>query len=172
MVIGDRQPGAMPAPGRQGKRFARVFVPFMGALGLVGGLALAVSLDGDTIDRGFWTQLLTITGVSALPLVGIAVRAPAYGTAHWRWPATAATIFAFVVVLAVIGTCLHQIATVAPEGQTPKEPDLALLVVACGGAGMVLAAVACGAVADFFGQSMEDEARPTPAATSSAQRQT
>src|SRR4051812_25732788 len=61
-----------------------IFVLFL--LGVAGGFALAESLDGKSLDRGFWGQLLTITGLSALPLVGLAARAPAY-TGEKLWSA-------------------------------------------------------------------------------------
>jgi hypothetical protein len=103
------------------------------------------------IDRQrLWSQLLTIVGLSALPIVVVAMRVPAYATAEWRTISAVAVFAAFVIVLTVVGISIHQIAQVVPQNQASPQPSDAALYVACIGTGLILAAVACGVVIAFF----------------------
>jgi hypothetical protein len=85
--------------------------------GLIGGLGLALTLDGRTVVQAtFWTTLLTVSAVAALPLV-----ATATGLARlWKPARTGNVAFVSLAPLVMLGAaaislveivvCLHQIA--------------------------------------------------------------
>jgi hypothetical protein len=81
------------------------------------------------------------------------MRAPSYATEGWRQISTAAIVLAFFVVLAIVGSCMHELARVVPAGQTPDPPSAVALFTTCIGTGIILAAVACGVVIAFFQES-------------------
>jgi asparagine N-glycosylation enzyme membrane subunit Stt3 len=139
-----------PQPGPHGKWFARVYVPVLALAGGVGGWILADSIDHQSVASDFWSQILTIVGLSALPIVVVAMRVPAYATPRWRAIAAVAVLAAFAIVLVVFAIAMHQVAQVVPEGEPPPQPSDASLYVACIGTGLILAAVACGVVIAFF----------------------
>jgi hypothetical protein len=137
-------------PGPHGRFFATRFVPVMLALGIGGGLVLAGELDGRPLSTDFWKTALTLTGVSVLPLVVLGMRAPGFAATHWREWSTVCVIAGFVVAMLVLGACLYEIGRVVPQGQQPPEPDWLRLRVVCGGAGAIIAGIACLVVTDFF----------------------
>jgi hypothetical protein len=117
--------------------------------GFLGGLVLGLSLGGDeVIQSSYWTQLLTVSGVAALPLVAIAVRLPrASGTTGWEKPARIAVFCAFPLVLAEIVLCLNRVAVTPKDGANPGD----FFPIASGvGVGLILAAVAVGVAADVL----------------------
>ena len=120
------------------------------ALGIGGGLVLAGELDGRPLSTDFWKTALTLTGVSVLPLVVLGMRAPGFAATHWREWSTVCVIAGFVVAMLVLGACLYEIGRVVPQGQQPPEPDWLRLRVVCGGAGAIIAGIACLVVTDFF----------------------
>ncbi len=103
---------------------------------------------------------MTIDGLSALPHVVVAMRAPSYATEGWREVSTAAIVFAFLLVLAIVGVCMHELARVVPAGGSPDPPGVVGLFVTCVGTGVILAAVACGVVIAFFQESGSMEPQP------------
>jgi hypothetical protein len=125
--------------------------------GATGGAALAYSINDQSVASDFWSQILTVVGLSALPIVVVAMRIPAYAAEEWRPIATVAVFAAFVIVLVVFAVSMHQLAQVVPEGEAPPQPSDVSLYVACIGTGLILAAVACSVVISFFEQfgSME-----------------
>ena len=151
---------ARPRIGPHGRFFATRFVPAMLAIGGGAGVILALSLRGEPIASAFWSQAMTIVGLSALPLVVVAMRAPSYATEGWRQLSTAAIVLAFLVVLAIVGACMHELARVVPEGRPPEPPAVGALLVTCVGIGVILAAVACGVVIAFFQESGSMEPLP------------
>jgi hypothetical protein len=122
-------------------------------MGIVGGAALAWSVKDQAIDSDFWKQILTVVGLSALPIVVVAMRVPAYATAKWRRLSAIAVLLAFALVLVVVGISMYEIARVA------SQPGDASLFVACIGTGLILAAVAAGVVVAFFEDSGSMESR-------------
>ena len=136
--------------GAHGRFFATRFVPLMLALGIGGGLFLAGELAGRRVSSDFWKTVLTLAGVSVLPLVVLGMRAPTFATTRWREWSTVGVIAGFVVAMLVAGTCLYEIARVVPEGAQPPVADGLRVRVACGGLGAIIAAIACGVVTDFF----------------------
>ena len=139
-----------PKPGPHGKWFAVFYAPALAMAGAAGGWLLANSVDDQSVASDFWSQILTIVGLSALPIVVVAIRVPAYATPRWRAIATVAVFAAFVIVLIVFAISMHQLAQVVPEGQAPPQPSDASLYGACIGTGLILAAVALGVVIAFF----------------------
>jgi hypothetical protein len=144
-------------PGKNGRIFAFVFVPAMLVLGGVLGFVFAVHTDHQPVSADLWKQLLTIAAITALPLVVIGMRAPAYHSHLWRWITAIAVIVAFLIVMTVIGICLYEIATARPAtapGSTPaaapENVNGTRLRIACAGTGVILAALACGVVLEFF----------------------
>jgi len=136
-------------PGPQAHNFL-FFVGAMLLIGAIGGIVLASSVHGQKLDTGFWSQIITVTGVSALPLVAIAIRAPASALARWRTSSAIAVGVSFVLVLAIVGVCLDEIAPYIGKDAEPSTPSDGHVYFACTGMGVVLAAVASGVVADFF----------------------
>ncbi len=130
-------------------KFLAYFIVVALLVGLVGGIALALSLTGDQVVQGsYWSELLKVVGVAALPLVALAVRFPrTSGKATWSKSARKLVLVAFPIALGTIGLCLNRVA------ETPKDgadaPDL-LLYLSGAGAGLVLAAVAVGVAADVL----------------------
>jgi hypothetical protein len=78
------------------------------------------------------------------------MRPSSYATGGWRQVSTAAIMPAFLVVLAIVGVCTHELARVVPEGWSPEPPAVVGLFVTCIGTGVILAAVACGVVIALF----------------------
>ncbi len=144
-------------PGEPGRTFAHWFAPLMLILGGVLGWLFAYTVDHQPVNSDLWKWLLATSGLTALPLVGVAMRAPAYQSAHWRWDTAIAVIAAFLIVIAVIGICLHEIAAAPPDTASPGAPapkpenvNFWRLHIASAGTGLILAALACGVVLDFF----------------------
>jgi len=164
---------ARPRIGPHGRFFATKFVPVMLAIGVGAGVSLGLSLRGEPVASAFWSQVMTIVGLSALPLVVVAMRAPSYATERWRQVSTAAIVLAFLVVLAIVGVCMHELARVVPDGRAPEPPGVVGLFVTCIGTGVILAAVACGVVIAFFQESGSMEPLPgeRPAVKANAARE-
>jgi hypothetical protein len=120
-------------------------------VGVLFGTLLANSLDQKVLPPGYWDTLMTVTGVSALPLVATAVLV--IRSHHnlntqpvGRWGATLLVggMIAFIVALTVIGVCVYQTVITPDAG---KVPDKLALWVATLGAGLTLGAVAAGVAA-------------------------
>jgi hypothetical protein len=148
-----------PQPGSHGAWFAVIYVPVLAAMGALGGWLLADSVKDQAIASDFWKQILTTVGLSALPIVVVAMRVPAYATAKWRALSAIAVLLAFALVLIVFAISMHEIARVVPEGESPPQPDDASLFAACIGTGLILTAVVTGVVVAFFEEfgSMEPQ---------------
>jgi hypothetical protein len=118
-------------------------------IGLVGGLILGLTLAGDdVIQSTYWTQLLTVSGISALPLIAVAVRLPrASGGTGWERPARISVFLAFPLVVGIIVLCLDRVAVTPKDGANP--PD-AFPIVTGIGIGLILAAIAIGVAADVL----------------------
>jgi hypothetical protein len=135
--------------GPEGRGFA-VYACGLAVVGAGGGLWLASMLHGKELDSDFWKQILTITGVSALPLIAVAIRTPASAFRNWR-TVSALTVFGgFLAVLMIVGICLYEMAPFLADKQHPTVASGGALYAACIGVGLVLAAVAAGVVGDFF----------------------
>lgn len=87
---------------------------------------MASALDGKTLPSSYWDKLLTITGVSALPIVAVAVlvlraqmtdRDSAIGRLGSRILVGATC--ALLVVLAVVMICLYEIVMTPALGRKP-----------------------------------------------------
>jgi hypothetical protein len=74
----------LPVPGPHGRWFGLLCVPALGLVGAIGCWILAASADDQPIASDFWSQILTVVGLSALPIVVVAMRVPAYATPKWR----------------------------------------------------------------------------------------
>jgi hypothetical protein len=59
-------------------------------------------------------------------------------------------VVAFVIVAVTLGICIHEIASYTPSMKAPPDPPIVTLGIACCGCGVILAALACVAVTDFF----------------------
>ena len=130
----------------------RKFLGGVAALALSAGLlgvVLGLSMNGSkTVSASYWAEILKVAGVSALPLVALAVRMPrTSGSAQWTSFATVLVFLAFPIALLVICVCLNRIALGAKDGEDPH--DVYLFVTAIG-AGLVLAAVAVRVAADVL----------------------
>ena len=113
------------------------------------GVVLGISLSGSKAVQGsYWSELLKVAGVSALPLVAIAVRLPrASGNTGWEKPARLLVFVAFPLVVGTIVLCLNRIAVTPKDGVNPAD----WLLIASGAAtGLILAAVAVGVAADVL----------------------
>jgi hypothetical protein len=131
-------------------RFLSGIVPFfVVVVGLVGGIALATNLDQtQVVQQSYWSELLKVAGVSALPLVAVAVRLPrASKKTNWEKPARILVFIAFPVALLTIGICLYEVATTDKNGVDPGD---FLVWVSAIGTGLILAAVAIGVMADVL----------------------
>lgn len=128
------------------------------AVGLAGGVALAASLDGSKVlQSAYWSEVLKVAGLSAVPLVAIAVRLPrASGSTGWERPARVMVFLAFPLVVGTIGICINRLAQMPKDGADPSDT---LLYITSIGLGLTLAAVAVGVTADVL-----DKIDPRPAA--------
>jgi hypothetical protein len=140
-------------------KFLTVMAAVVAVVGLLGGLLLGFSLtgksvldvslsDGTTVMQSYWSELLKVAGVSALPLVAIAVRIPRAGSGTgWQPLARGLVFIAFPVAIGTIAICLNRVGVTPKDGANP--PD-ALLYLTGAGTGLILAAVALGAAADVL----------------------
>ena len=122
--------------------------------GAVAGAILANQLDGRSLTTTYWQQVLTLTGVAALPLVAFFALVPrqwaAKGTVQnpstpfWSMVIPWVLLLAFAAAVAVILLCVYQIAVTPSTGAVPNE---GILFLTATGAGATLGAVATGLVA-------------------------
>jgi MFS-type transporter involved in bile tolerance (Atg22 family) len=129
-----------------------LFAPIALAVGGIAGGILAGALDGKTLTSDYWDKLLTITGVSALPLVAVAVlvirarltERRTNPVAFWGGSILLGGMVAFIVVLVVIMICLYEMVTTPEAGKVAGSLPL---WVATLGAGLTLGAVAASVAA-------------------------
>jgi hypothetical protein len=129
-----------------------LFAPIALAIGGIAGGILAGKLDGKTLTSVYWDKLLTITGVSALPLVAVAVlvirarlnERRTNPVAFWGGSILLGGLIAFMVVLVVIMICLYEMVTTPEAGKVAGGFSL---WVATLGAGLSLGAVAASVAA-------------------------
>jgi hypothetical protein len=94
---------------------------FAMAGGALGGLLLATQLDGGrSVDSGFWTALLAVAAVSALPLVATTTQiarlwAPA-SSVSFTSLAPLLMLGATAVSLVVVILCLYEVAVASGTG--------------------------------------------------------
>jgi len=144
---------------------------FLGVLivGPLAGAVLALNLEDEVLLPAYWSTLLTVQGVSALPLVAIAalvsrtlvvdptqpnpLNPPGPSsqpkTPFWAKSILLLTLLALMAAVAVVMLCLFQIAlTSAPTADAPGEPpNQGVLWVTSIGAAMTICAVAAAVLA-------------------------
>ena len=134
-----------------------VFAFLAMAIGLASSVVLATKLDDrTTITTDYWDKLLTIAGVSSLPVVAMAflvVRAamqqPRSGLGPWGTGIIIGGMVAFAATMVVILICLFQIVVAADAAKdtVPNAPDDWVIWVATVGVGITLSAAAVGVAA-------------------------
>ncbi|HWT92541.1 MAG TPA: hypothetical protein VN238_06065 [Solirubrobacteraceae bacterium] len=136
--------------GPQGRAFATRYLAMLALLGGGAGALLAWSLKDEHIVAEFWKQIITLVGVTTLPIVAVAMRTPGYATERWRLFSAVAVPAVLVLVFAVIGLSLHELAQFVKKDEMPSEPSEFSLFAVCIGAGVVVAGTAAGVVIAFF----------------------
>ena len=102
--------------------------------GLIGGLGLALTLDGKTVVQAtFWTTLLTVSAVAALPLVATATGVARLWTGNVAFRSLAPLVMlgAAAISLVEIVVCLHQIAITDKVGD-PNDLAVYLTTIPAG----------------------------------------
>jgi hypothetical protein len=129
-------------------------------IGVGSSVVLAAKLDDrTTIPTDYWKTVLTIAGVSALPIVAMAVlvvRASMQSLSPlgpWGVAIVIGGMVAFAATMSVILICLFQIVAAADTpvnpmmNSTPAAPDRWVIWVATVGTGITLAGAAVGVAA-------------------------
>lgn len=116
-----------------------------------GGFFLAGTLDGtEKVSSSYWSELLKVVGVSALPLVAVAVRLPRSAAPQgWRRWTGLLVLAALPLTLLIIGVCLNGAARTPKDG---GDAPYAAIYISAMGCGVILAAVAVGVAADVLDQ--------------------
>ena len=104
--------------------------------GLFGGILLCLMLDGDrSVQSGFWTALLTVSALSALPLVAMTTHVArlwaSSSSPTWLSLAPLAMIAAAAVALVEIVLCLYQLGVTSGAGD-PSDVVVALTTIPAG----------------------------------------
>lgn len=145
--------------------FAVVF-----GVGPVVGVILASSLEDDTLLPAYWTNLLTVQGVAALPLVAIAalasrglVKEPKESqSVRWARFVLLVTTLAVVIAVSVIAMCLQQIALTPMTGRVAE--DFVLYATAIGATSTICAIGAglLGVALDKIDEPVVSQPPPSP----------
>jgi hypothetical protein len=131
--------------------FSRVYAPSLLVFGAFLGVVLGWTLKGHTVTSDFWKQLGTIAGVATVPVVVLGMRGPAFAAGReWQLESAVGVVAGFSVVTGTLGICLFETAQYTVKDATPATPSTALLLIACAGTGITLAALALGVVLSFF----------------------
>jgi hypothetical protein len=124
-------------------------------LGVAGGLVLFVQLSGGAaVSAAFWTTLLSLSALSALPLVAMTTYVCRlwFGTHAWAWKYVSPLIVSLAVLLSLVGIvlCVYEVAVTSGS----SNPHDGVLFVTTLEAGAALGAAVFGvayAVVDKIG---------------------
>ena len=133
-VVDDRERGVVTIVGIVGV-----------ILGVLGGFALFRELDGGTgVQSAFWTTLLTLSALSALPLVAMTTYICRlwFGSGTRAWRSLSPVIVSLAVLVSLVGIvlCVYEIAVTGGSG----DPHDGVLFFATLEAGAALGAAVFG----------------------------
>ena len=112
----------------------KVVVTIVGIVGVVIGVAGGVALfsqlgGGAAVQSAYWTTLLTLSALSALPLVAMTTYICRlwFGSKNWGWKYVSPLIVSLAVLLSLVGIvlCVYEVAVTS--GSTNPH-DVALFV--------------------------------------------
>ena len=133
-------------------------------IGLVGGFVLFRQLDGSaTVQSGYWSTLLTLSALSALPLVAMTTYVCRLwfgtGTAAWKLVSPQLVLIAVGVSLVGIVLCVYQVSVTSGSGN-PNDWVLGFATLPAGAAlGAAVFGVAA-AVVDKIDPKPKEQAEP------------
>jgi hypothetical protein len=116
-------------------------------LGVVGGWALFRELDGTrAVESAYWTTLVTISALSALPLVAMATYTCRlwFGTGTRAWWLVSPIIVSLAILVSLVGIvlCVYEIAVTSGSSDPHDGVLLVATLVAAAALGATVFAVA------------------------------